>query len=102
MDNEKTAEEAAEETEREDESSASKWSFVQLKSYFEEKDLDYDALFRRINDLCIKTLIAVEPAICGEWSRALEDEEAVWGARGPAGAHPASCFEIYGFDVLID
>merc|ERR1712072_1471840 len=43
-----------------------------------------------------------EPQISLEWSRALEDEEAGWGARGPAGAHPASCFEIYGFDVLID
>jgi tubulin polyglutamylase TTLL4 len=81
---------------------ASKWSFAELRRYFEQKGLDYDAAFSGINDLVIKTLLAVEPQIVGEWSRALENESAGWGARGPAGAHPASCFETYGFDVLID
>lgn len=81
---------------------ASKWSFAELRNYFEAQGLDYDTMYSRIKDLVIKTLIAVEPQISGEWSRALENEEAGWGARGPAGAHPASCFETYGFDVLID
>jgi len=84
------------------ESSASKWSFSELRRYMEAHDLDYDTSFKRINDLVIKTLIAVEPTICTEWSRALENEEAGWGARGEGGCHPASCFETYGFDVLID
>jgi len=96
------ADDAAEEPEVESEGQASKWSFSQLRSYFEANQLDYDSLQGRINDLVIKTLLAVEPQICGEWARSLENEEAGWMARGPAGAHPASCFEIYGFDVLID
>lgn len=85
-----------------DESQASKWSFTELRKYFEQHNLDYDGAFSRINDLVIKTLLAVEPQVCGEWSRALGNEEAGWGVRGTAGAHPASCFETYGFDVLID
>merc|ERR1711933_25714 len=81
---------------------ASKWCFGELRNYFEANDLDFDALFDRIKDVVIKTLLAVEPQLCNEWARALEDEEAGWGARGPSGAHPASCFETYGFDILID
>jgi len=81
---------------------ASKWSFKQLKEHFEQNALDWDCLNVRMRDLVIKTLIAVEPPICSEWSRALGQEEAGWAARGAAGAHSATCFEIYGFDVLID
>jgi len=86
----------------EEDAQASKWSFTELRQYFEQHDIDYDGCFDRIKDLCIKTLLAAEPQICGEFARALEDEEAGWEARGDGGTHPASCFEIYGFDVLID
>jgi len=88
--------------EADSEAHASKWSFDELRGYMEAHDLNYDSLFLRIHDLIIKTLLAVEPQICCEWAKALENEEAGWMARGPAGAHPASCFETYGFDVLID
>jgi len=81
---------------------ASKWSFKELRDYFKQQGLDYDALFARINDLAIKTLIAVEPQMRAEWSRSLGNEAAGWEARGKAGSHSASCFETYGFDVLID
>lgn len=92
-----------EEAEKEEEDvHASKWSFTELRAYFEQQNLDYGTLWARLRDMVIKTLIAVEPQICAEWSRALENEEAGWEARGEGGAHPASCFEIYGFDVLID
>jgi tubulin polyglutamylase TTLL4 len=90
------------EQEDEKEVHASKWSFEELRVYMKAHDLDYDVLWERTKDLIIKTLIAVEPQISGEWARALENEEAGWGARGPEGAHPSSCFETYGFDVLID
>lgn len=101
-DKDKADNEDGEAAEPAEDSSASKWSFVELRQYFEAHQLDYDACYDRIKDLAIKTLIAVEPQICGEWSRAMENEEAGWMARGPAGAHPSSCFESYGFDVLID
>lgn len=88
--------------EEEEEPSASKWSLTELRGYFEQNGLDYDAMFDRIKDVVIKTLIAVEPAIQIEWCKALENEEAGWAARGPGGAHPSSCFEMYGFDILVD
>jgi tubulin polyglutamylase TTLL4 len=90
------------EVEEAEETHASKWCFTELRSYFQAHDLDFDGCFDRIKDVVIKTLLAVEPQLCGEWARALENEAAGWGARGPAGAHPASCFETYGFDVMID
>lgn len=71
-------------------SNASKWSFQELRKYFETNNLDYDGLFGRIKDLIIKTLIAAEPSICA----ACTDPE---GTKLTPG-----CFEIYGFDVLVD
>lgn len=82
---------------------ASKWSLGELHAHFKRQGLDYCAMFDRIKDLVIKTLIAVEGPIQAEYTRALEagDEEG-WAARGAAGANRASCFEMYGFDVLVD
>lgn len=96
-----TADEQGEEPE-DGESAASKWSFKELQQYFRAHGLDYELMRDRIKDVIIKTLLAVEPQIRGEWARAMENEEAGWGARGASGAHPASCFESYGFDILID
>eukprot|EP00927_Polykrikos_kofoidii_P082165 TRINITY_DN8097_c0_g2_i1.p1 TRINITY_DN8097_c0_g2~~TRINITY_DN8097_c0_g2_i1.p1 ORF type:complete len:673 (+),score=77.30 TRINITY_DN8097_c0_g2_i1:180-2198(+) len=84
---------------------ASKWSLAELRVHFGKKGLDYDATFERIHDVVIKTLIAVNPAVRDEWCKGLDKTEAGWLARGRAGAHSSStssCFEIYGFDVLID
>eukprot|EP00929_Paragymnodinium_shiwhaense_P096941 TRINITY_DN5869_c0_g1_i2.p1 TRINITY_DN5869_c0_g1~~TRINITY_DN5869_c0_g1_i2.p1 ORF type:complete len:695 (-),score=158.93 TRINITY_DN5869_c0_g1_i2:161-2245(-) len=84
---------------------ASKWSLKELKEYFAKKGLDYNLMYDRIKDVAIKTLIAVEEPMMGEWSKGLDDEEAGWLARGISGAHNSStnsCFEIYGFDVLVD
>jgi len=86
-------------------SHASKWSLSELRVNFDQRGLDYDAMFSRIKDVVIKTLIAVEPNIQLEWCKALEDEESGWRARGPNGAHSDStstCFEMYGFDILTD
>mmetsp|Transcript_63176 Transcript_63176/g.159355 ORF Transcript_63176/g.159355 Transcript_63176/m.159355 type:complete len:717 (-) Transcript_63176:89-2239(-) len=81
---------------------AFKWSLAELRAHFEQKGWDYDAMFDGIKDVVIKTLIAVEAPIQMEWSKALEQEEEGWAAKGPAGATRNSCFEMYGFDVLID
>lgn len=69
----------------EDTGRPSKWSFRELREHFERHGLDYDGLFLRIEDLIIKTLIAAEAGV----SRACQ-------------GHAGHCFEIYGFDVLID
>merc|ERR1719424_1239107 len=45
-------------------------------------------IWSRIMDLCLKTLISVKPVISAETRRAT--------------AHSANCFELYGFDVLVD
>jgi tubulin polyglutamylase TTLL4 len=47
----------------------------------------YDEVFKNIKTLCIKTLMAVEPQIT----------TAMRSAK-----HRNQCFEVYGFDVIID
>eukprot|EP00927_Polykrikos_kofoidii_P082161 TRINITY_DN8097_c0_g1_i1.p1 TRINITY_DN8097_c0_g1~~TRINITY_DN8097_c0_g1_i1.p1 ORF type:complete len:694 (+),score=85.37 TRINITY_DN8097_c0_g1_i1:162-2243(+) len=84
---------------------ASKWSLRELRMNFENRGLDYDAMFNGINDVVIKTLLAVNKPFKNEWCKALDQTGAGWLARGVAGAHcssTSSCFEIYGFDILID
>lgn len=41
----------------------SKWSLSALKRKFKQTGLDYDTMMTDIKDLCIKTLIAVQPHI---------------------------------------
>ena len=49
--------------------------------------ISYDEVFKNIKTLCVKTLMAVEPQI----TTAMRSTK-----------HRSQCFEIYGFDVLID
>lgn len=86
----------------EDEPRAFKLTFAELRANLEARGLDYDAMWSRTKDLVIKTLIAVEAPLSAEWSRGLDQEEEGWAAMGPGGANRSSCFEIYGFDVLVD
>lgn len=89
----------------EEDGPASKWSLRELQANFAQRGLDYGVAWEGIKDVVIKTLIAVEPAIQAEWAKGVGDEDAGWHARGPAGAHSSSsssCFEMYGFDILID
>jgi len=59
-------------------------------------------MFDGIKDVVVKTLLAVEPQMRAEWTKALNSEGAGWLAQGAGGAHAASCFELYGFDILVD
>jgi tubulin polyglutamylase TTLL4 len=64
-----------------------KWSLKQLKEEWEKMGISYADIFAKIKDLCVKTLMSVEPVICSS-SRNVK--------------HRNQCYEIYGFDVLID
>mmetsp|Transcript_20551 Transcript_20551/g.44913 ORF Transcript_20551/g.44913 Transcript_20551/m.44913 type:complete len:670 (-) Transcript_20551:105-2114(-) len=90
---------------KEETQQASKWSLSELRTNFEQRGLKYEVMLDRIKDVIIKTLIAVEPALRADWAKALGQDSAGWAARGAAGAHvssTASCFELYGFDILVD
>ena len=66
---------------------ASKLSLLQLREEFKKMGCDYNDTFSKIKDLIIKTIIAVESPIL----------TCMGGSKGKT-----SCFEIYGFDVIID
>lgn len=73
----------------EDEENSSKWSFKTLKAAYAARGISYDFVFAQIKDVIVKTLISVEPHIVGAMNQC------------PPG-NRNSCFELYGFDVLID
>ena len=66
---------------------SSKWSLEELKQEYERMGIDYEEVFKNIKTLCIKTLMAVEPQITTAMRTA---------------KHRNQCFEVYGFDVIID
>jgi hypothetical protein len=40
-----------------------KWSLKQLKDEYKKMGINYDEIFSKIKDVCIKTLMSVEPSI---------------------------------------
>jgi len=66
----------------------SKWSLVALRNTFREQGIDDNAIFRKIEDICIKTILAGEPFMFQAM------EQYVPFAQ--------NCFELLGFDILID
>ena len=104
----------------------SKWVISTLRRYLEQRGVEWAPLWASIEDLIIKTLIAVEPTVdrCmrqifpsagagqapGTGGTGLGDGAAAASSRPllpftsgahPAGANVPSCFELYGFDVLL-
>lgn len=71
-----------------DEENTSKWSFKALRKAYEQRNINFDYVFAQVKDVIVKTLISVEPHIVGNLNKAP-------GSRN-------TCFELYGFDVLID
>lgn len=67
---------------------ASKWSLKTLQRVFEESGKDYETAKSRMKDVIIKTIISVDYPI----NKAYKS----WAK------HPDSCFEIYGFDIILD
>lgn len=66
---------------------ASKWSLKTLQKVFEDHGKDYKGVKQRMFDLMIKTLISVE----GPINKPMR-----------ASKHKDICFELYGFDIIID
>lgn len=73
----------------EGEENSSKWSFKALRREYDKLGINCDYVFAQMKDVIVKTLISVEPHIvsnlnkCNSWNR-------------------TSCFELFGFDILID
>ena len=72
----------------EDGDQSSKWDFKMLKRAFQKQGSNYDMAMAQTKDIIIKTLISVEPHIVANLQ------------KNPT--NRVNCFEIYGFDVMID
>lgn len=59
-----------------------------LQNHFAKEGIPYKEVFEGIKDVIIKSLIAVEPHIVNNYNRFTK--------------HKNACFEVYGFDVLLD
>eukprot|EP00931_Biecheleriopsis_adriatica_P050421 TRINITY_DN29191_c0_g1_i1.p1 TRINITY_DN29191_c0_g1~~TRINITY_DN29191_c0_g1_i1.p1 ORF type:complete len:724 (+),score=91.83 TRINITY_DN29191_c0_g1_i1:147-2318(+) len=65
-----------------------KWSFSALNKHLEHVGVDVDLMWSGIMDLAVKTLLSLEPVIAAK--------------RSELKVPRTSCFEVYGFDVLVD
>lgn len=65
-----------------------KWSFASLWSYLRQENVDVTDLWRQIKDIIVKTFISVESSMNAAISETLVSSY--------------TCYELYGFDVLLD
>lgn len=79
-----------------------KWSLKQLEEHLSTQGLDYRGMMDRIKDLIVKTCIAVEPPIVSAWHQGSNFSSAGVDAAARGVGPNQTCFEIYGFDVLVD
>eukprot|EP00658_Telonema_sp_P-2_P048568 TRINITY_DN3693_c0_g7_i3.p1 TRINITY_DN3693_c0_g7~~TRINITY_DN3693_c0_g7_i3.p1 ORF type:complete len:208 (-),score=54.81 TRINITY_DN3693_c0_g7_i3:139-762(-) len=70
-----------------DESGGHKWSLSAFREHLASCGIDDKLLFDRINDLVVRTLLSVEPS--------------VRSACAMYQTHHACCFELLGFDILV-
>jgi len=68
--------------------SSSKWTLTSFKQYLEEHNINSELIFDKIDDIIIKTLISSENSLINAISKYC--------------AYQENCFELYGFDILID
>ena len=68
--------------------SSSKWTLTSFKQYLEEHNINSELIFDKIDDIIIKTLISSENSLINAISKYCAFQE--------------NCFELYGFDILID
>ena len=65
-----------------------KWSLGDLKKYFSARGLDWSSVWREIQSLCVKTVLAGH-------------DEMVSACRASQVSR-YSCYKLFGFDVIID
>ncbi|OMJ73556.1 hypothetical protein SteCoe_27720 [Stentor coeruleus] len=65
-----------------------KWSLTALMKYFKEKGVDTDDLWMMIYDMIVKSVLSIEGHVM-EASKRL-------------GLHRGNCFDLFGFDVILD
>jgi tubulin polyglutamylase TTLL5 len=65
-----------------------KWSLRALRSRLRQDGIDVDAIWSRMNDIIIKTIISAEPFVAAAYR--------MFAPRRDC------CFELFGFDILID
>jgi hypothetical protein len=75
-----------------DDERGSKWVLSTVKRYFAAKGWDWATMWKKVEDLIIKTLLAIETDVAQQMRTA-------FGPLNPSGIN--NCFELYGFDVLI-
>ena len=66
----------------------SKWSITALRKLFEEQGIDDEKLWAKIKDLVIKAVLSIEGIVFSGCEMHLP--------------YRTNCFELFGFDVLID
>lgn len=66
----------------------SKWTLKALKKLFIEQGINWNEIHGKIKDIIIKTVISAEPFMLNSMNRTPD--------------HRNNCFEIYGFDILLD
>ena len=71
-----------------DDQYGNKWSLKALKAKYKELGIDSEAVFGRIKDIIVKTLIAVEAPMQSVYASSYDNRN--------------NFYELYGFDVLID
>jgi len=80
-----------ENTNPDDPSDGHKRSWEAVADYLRKQNLDVDTMMKEIEDLLIKTLIAVQPSLSHFYHSCQPDD-----------VENSMCFEILGFDVMLD
>ncbi|CUG68096.1 tubulin-tyrosine ligase, putative [Bodo saltans] len=75
-----------------DDERGSKWVLSTVKRYFASKGWDWATMWKKVEDVIIKTLLSIETDVAQQMRTA-------FGPLNPSGVN--NCFELYGFDVLI-
>eukprot|EP00002_Diphylleia_rotans_P004376 TRINITY_DN1319_c0_g2_i5.p1 TRINITY_DN1319_c0_g2~~TRINITY_DN1319_c0_g2_i5.p1 ORF type:complete len:1041 (+),score=232.86 TRINITY_DN1319_c0_g2_i5:50-3172(+) len=69
----------------------SKRTLSAMKSILTDRGIDWDALWAKIADIIIKTMISVQPLLAHLYHTCVADD-----------VEGSACFEILGFDIIID
>ena len=77
----------------EDDDSANKRTLTSIFEYMEEQEKGFDAerMMDKIEDICVKTILAAQPALSHAYRTCQPDD-----------LENSTCFQILGMDIMID